>query len=81
MISRTVIKQIGDHVTKIGKTGDAKLILETELAILQEERDNLSNAKVQEGSLDTAIEAAKIALGLLEKVRSSESYRIIDEAR
>ena len=80
MTARADIKQISDHVTEIGKTGDGKLILENELAILQEERDNLSNSKVQEGSLDTAIEAAKITLDLFEKVQSPESYRAIDES-
>ena len=80
MVSRTVIKQIGDHVAEIGKTGDARYILGTELVLLQEERDNLSNARVQEGSLDTAIEGLTITLDLLEKVRSPESYRSIDKA-
>ena len=52
---REDIKQIGDHVAEVGKTGDARLILETELALLQEERNYLSNSKTQIGSLDTAI--------------------------
>ena len=68
VVARADIKQIGDYVTELGKTGDAKSILETELAILQEEHDNLSNAKVQEGSLDTAIEGAMATLDLLERV-------------
>ena len=80
VISRAVIKQISRYVAEIGKTGNAKLMLEYELALLQEERKNLSNSKVQEGSLDTAIEAAKITLGLFEKVQSPESYRAIDES-
>ena len=58
MISCAVIKQISDYVIEIGKTGDAKLMLDYELAILQEERKNLSNSKIQEGSLDTAIVGA-----------------------
>ena len=63
----------------LGKTGDPKLMLEYELALLQEERKNLSNSKTQEGSLDTAIEGAMATLKLLEKVRSPESYRSVDE--
>ena len=78
-IASADIRQISDYVTEIGKTGDARLILETELAVLQEERDNLSNATVQEGSLDTAIEGLTLSLNLLEKVRSPESYRDVDE--
>ena len=78
--ARADIKQISDHVTEIGKTGDDRSILEAELAVLQEERDYLSNSKVQKGSLDTAIEGLTITLGLLEKVRSPESYSTIDEA-
>ena len=74
------IKQISDYVTELGKTGNAKLMLEYELALLQEERQYLSNSTVQKGSLDTAIEAAKITLGLFEKVQSPESYRTIDES-
>ena len=77
--ARADIKEIGDHVAEIGKTGDARYILQTELALLQEERDNLSNAKVQEGSLDTAIEGLTLSLKLLEKVRTPESYRDVDE--
>ena len=80
MDARADIGRIGDHVTEIGKTGDARSIMEVELALLQEERDNLSNARVQAGSLDTAIEGITISLDLLEKVRSPESYRLIDEA-
>ena len=80
MLSRAVIKQISDHLAEIGKTGDDRRILQAELAVMQEERDHLSNAAVQEGSLDTAIEGARITLGLLEKVRSPESYSTIDEA-
>ena len=79
MVSRTVIKRISDHVAENGKTGDARLILQTELAMLQEERNYLSNSTVQKGSLDTAIEGLTVTLDLLEKVRSSESYRIVDE--
>ena len=37
------IKEISDYVTEIGKTGDDRLMLESELAVLQEERDHLSN--------------------------------------
>ena len=73
------IKEISDYVTEIGKTGDARSILQTELALLQEERDNLSNARVQEGNLDTAIEGLTLSLKLLEKVRTPESYRDVDE--
>ena len=79
MVSRTVIKRISDHVAEIGKTGDAQRILQTELAMLQEERNYLSNSTVQKGSLDTAIEGLNISLNLLEKVRSPESYRDVDE--
>ena len=77
--ARADIKEISDHIAEIAKTGDARLILEAELAVLQEERDYLSNSKVQEGSLDTAIEGTMATLDLLEKVRSPESYRTIDE--
>ena len=77
--ARADIKEIGDHVAEVGKTGDAQRILKTELAVLQEERDNLSNATVQEGSLDTAIEGLTVTLDLLEQVRSPESYRIVDK--
>ena len=73
------IKQISDYVTELGKTGNAKLMLEYELALLQEERQYLSNSTVQKGSLDTAIEGAMATLRLLEKVRSPESYRSVDE--
>ena len=73
------IRQISDYVAEIGKTGDDRYILETELAVLQEERNYLSNSKTQEGSLDTAIEGAMATLRLLEKVRSPESYRSVDE--
>ena len=55
-------------------------MLEAELAVMQEERDHLSNSAVQEGSLGTAIEGGKITRGLQEKVRSPENYRAIDEA-
>ena len=79
MVARTAIEQISNHATEVGKTGEARLILELELAILQEERNHLSNSKVQEGSLDTAIEGTRITLGLLEKVQSTESYRSVDE--
>ena len=79
MVSRTVIKRISDHVVGIGKTGEARSILQTELAMLQEERNYLSNSTVQKGSLDTAIEGLTVTLDLLEKVRSPESYRIVDE--
>ena len=79
MEAREDIRQIGDHVAEVGKTGDARYILEVELALLQEERDNLSNARVQEGSLDTAIEGLTLSLKLLEKVRTPESYRDVDE--
>ena len=74
------IRQIGDYVAEMGKTGDARSILQTELALLREERNYLSNSKVQEGSLDTAIEGLTITLNLLEKVRIPESYSTIDEA-
>ena len=77
--ARTVIKQISNHFAAIGKTGDDRSILKAELAVLQEERDYLSNATVQEGSLDTAIEGAIATLRLQEKVRSPESYRSVDE--
>ena len=79
MEAREDIRQIGDHVAEVGKTGDARYILEVELALLQEERDNLSNARVQEGSLDTAIEGLTVTLGLLEQVRTPESYRTVDK--
>ena len=79
IVSRTVIKRISDHVAEIGKTGDDRSILQTELALLQEERNYLSNSTVQKGSLDTAIEGLTVTLDLLEKVRSPESYRIVDE--
>ena len=79
-IASADIRQISDYVIEIGKTGDARSILQTELAVLQEERDNLSNARVQEGSLDTAIEGLNISLNLLEKVRSPQSYSTINEA-
>ena len=72
------IKEMSDYVTNLGKTGDAKLILEYELALLQEERQYLSNSTVQKGSLDTAIEGAMATLDLLEKVQSPESYRAVD---
>ena len=77
--ARADIRQISNHVAEISKTGDARSILETELAVLQEERHYLSNSKFQEGSLDTAIEGLTVTLDLLEKVRSPESYRIVDE--
>ena len=44
--ARADIKEIGDHVAEIGKTGDARYMLQTELAVLQEERNYLSNSKV-----------------------------------
>ena len=76
--ARADIRQISDYVTEIGKTGDARSILEAEMAVLQEERHYLSNSKFQEGSLDTAIEGLTITLDLLEQVRSPDSYSIVD---
>ena len=79
IVSRAIIKRLSNHVAEIGKTGDDRRILKTELAILQEERNYLSNSTVQRGSLDTAIEGARITLDLLEQVRSPGSYSIVDK--
>ena len=66
------IRQIGDYVAEMGKTGDARSILQTELALLREEHNYLSNSKVQEGSLDTAIEGLTITLNLLKSPYTRE---------